>query len=385
MKEISHIFNVTLEWSLMDYLSCFSGIGGLEGSTSPLAICEIDANCRKILKNKFPDAQQFHDIKTMPAEAVSVVTGGWPCQDLSIAGKQRGLSGENSGLFYAFTALAVASGADTVIAENVPNLLRMEGGLVFSAVLEEFHDRGFQYCAWRSLNARQFGLPHSRNRVFMVASKSREACLTLFRSLPQDHVEQKLSDVAGFYWTAGTHSICYSKGYVPAIKIGSTISIPSPPAIHYHDTVRQLTATEALKLQGFNIEEFQQLSPSVIFKMAGNAVARPVGRFVVDGVLNNIVDESFTFSASQPDLFNQIMPSSSMPKNGFFENGCIRQVEFPAGGLIASNLDDFIDFEEPGRLSKRAALGLLSRLKRSEGACPEDLHNQLNKITGQGG
>ena len=136
----------------MSYVSCFSGIGGLEGSTPPLAICEIDHSCQMVLKRKFPSSVIFDDIADLGGIDSDVIVGGWPCQDLSVAGQQRGLSGPNSKLFYAFVAAAVRVNARTIIAENVPNLLRLSDGNVFKEVLSEFSRNGYEFCSWRSLS-----------------------------------------------------------------------------------------------------------------------------------------------------------------------------------------------------------------------------------------
>lgn len=364
----------------MNYISCFSGIGGLEGEISPAAICEIDPHCRSVLQARFPSARQFEDVRTMPAMNARVLVGGWPCQDLSVAGQQRGLAGSNSGLFYAFVDVATKAEATTIIAENVPNLLRLNGGAVFAEVLREFERNGYRYCSWRTINARQFGLPHNRNRVFIIASKEQSDCNTIFRKIPSLRNPKLKDNAAGFYWTGGTQSICYSRGYVPTIKVGTTLSIASPPAVHYGDVVRQITPTEALRLQGFDPSEFEGLSAATIYKMSGNAVARPVGKFVVDGVLSELDARSPDFLESQPDLFGGLVPTTGMPSNGIFDGDSIRAVNVERPSYLADNLLDFLDQSASQRLSKRAASGLLARLERSKLSVPSELHAQLSSL-----
>ena len=90
----------------MSYVSCFSGIGGLEGSEPPIAICEIDPECRLVLDRKFPSAEFYPDIRQMGGMTSDVIVGGWPCQDLSVAGRRQGLTGNNSKFFYSFVDAA---------------------------------------------------------------------------------------------------------------------------------------------------------------------------------------------------------------------------------------------------------------------------------------
>jgi DNA (cytosine-5)-methyltransferase 1 len=195
----------------MKYISLFTGVGGLESAgIHPLLCCEIDAACWPVLRRRFGDVQIHPDIRTLQPPPADVIVGGWPCQDISVAGLQKGLSGERSGLFFEMLGVAVDAGAHTIIAENVPNLLGMEGGEAFQLVLEALSKEGFTFVAWRTINAREFGLPHNRERIFIVASKHREAALALHRPYQHELVQAATEAVAckGFYWTAGLQSIC---------------------------------------------------------------------------------------------------------------------------------------------------------------------------------
>lgn len=363
----------------MKYLSCFTGIGGLEATQAPYAVCEIDSNCQLVLKKKYKNTNVISDVRQIEGFSVDTIVGGWPCQDLSVAGKKKGLIGENSGLFYDFVNAAVKTNAKTLIAENVTNLIKLDDGKVFLEVLKELKEKGFKCISWRVLNARQFGLPHSRNRIFIIASENKEVCDSIFRDIPKVELIDVDYQADGFYWTAGTQSINYSRGYVPTIKIGSTLSIASPPAVVYEDIVRQLTTSEALNLQGFKFEDFLDLKDSVVFKMAGNAVAVPVGRFVVDGVAKKLKPKKIELQLMQTNLFEEEDAIQEIPYAGFYD-GAIHAVKESAKINLASNLGAFLDINEKSRLSPRAAAGLLKRLNLSGQSCPEQLKKLLTKI-----
>lgn len=362
----------------MSYISCFSGIGGLEGSVPPDVVCDSDAFCQTILHRRFATAQMFTDIRSVSGVKAEIVVGGWPCQDLSIAGKQRGLTGTNSGLFYDFVNVAVTAGAETIVAENVQNLLRLQGGLVFMEVLRELNTAGFTFVAWRTINARQFGLPHHRNRVFLIASRQERVCSTLFREIPVLK-QRKSIEAAGFYWTAGIHSICYSVGYVPTLKIGSAKPTPviSPPAVHLGEYVRLLAADEALALQGFDPIIFEGIPDHAKYRMAGNAVASPVGRFVVDGVLQKL-ESDFKSIPSQPSLFGPEQHFGRIPETGFWD-GVVSSVHSAKPSFLSANLCDFLDLSDTRRLNARQATGLLKRLERSGTQCPDKLRSALEQ------
>lgn len=371
----------------MRYISCFSGIGGLESESTPLQLCEIDSQCRVVLRRKFPDALIHDDIRSLRPVAADVVAGGWPCQDISVAGHQAGLSGVRSGLLYDLLRVSEESGASTLIAENVANLLRMRDGNEFASSLAAIHSAGFPYIAWRVLNAREFGLPQHRIRLLLVASKSRDVALTLFRELPaySDEVfsPDKARQAAGFYWTAGTHSINYSRGYTPTVKVGSSLKIASPPALHYSDVVRPLTAVEALRLQGFGTGDFDGIGNSDLHKMAGNAVARPMGAWVFEGVeFLKMPESQVELLPRQVDLFGE--EDMKFANAGLSDRGQVASAHLRKPARRALNLVDFIDLESELRLSRRAAAGLLRRLGRSQQEVPNQLLSALKAYEAEG-
>lgn len=360
----------------MRYISLFSGIGGLESSSvHPIVCCEADKSCRVILGRRFGDTELADDVTTLRPPTADVVVGGWPCQDISVAGLQLGLEGSRSGLFYQMLRIAKQARAHTIVAENVPNLLRMRGGELFAEILKAFEDSGFPFVAWRTINAREFGLPHERRRVFIVASVHAELAHALHRDIQHtDSVIQGTSSAptfcSGFYWTAGLQSICYSSGYVPPLKVGSGLSIPSPPALHFEGCVRKATAKECLSLQGFDPDEFTGLADKELYRMAGNAVASPVGQFVMDSVFSD-QDVRITRTAH-----------SQIGENGVFESGTVWEVGLQENAL-STDLRYFIDSSNTSMLSARAAAGLLARLERSGKMCPEDLLGILADAAGR--
>jgi DNA (cytosine-5)-methyltransferase 1 len=363
----------------VDYISCFSGIGGLEGSRPPIACCEIDPECQKHLRQRFPSAAIHDDIRAFQPPRAHLVAGGWPCQDISIAGNQSGLEGSRSGLLHELVRVARQSRADVLLAENVANLTRLGGGSEFARALQIIHDGGFPYISWRVVNARDFGLPQHRTRLLLIASRREADALTLFRSTPALPAavldERKRSRAAGFYWTAGTHSINYSPGYCPTVKIGSSLNIPSPPAVHFSKTVRLLSPIEALRLQGFD-DEFDNLSNAALYRMAGNAVPRPMGQWLFDGIDRHLAPDAMPEALHhQLSLFGSEFPQYRSA--GVSKRGKVVMYTVPKAARRAVNLIDYLDTTNRTRLSARAAAGLLARLHRSGQPCPEKLRGIL--------
>lgn len=156
--------------------SLFSGIGGFDLGFERAGMecawqCEIDKNCQTLLQRKF-GAKLYDDVRTITAtntEPVDVICGGFPCQDVSIAGKRAGFAGERSGLWTEFARIISELKPGWVVIENVPGLLSSNQGRDFQTVLDQMVESGYGVC-WRILDAQYFGVAQRRRRVFIVGS-----------------------------------------------------------------------------------------------------------------------------------------------------------------------------------------------------------------------
>ena len=165
----------------MNAVSLFAGVGGFDlalerNGIEVVAAVEIDAKARGILEKRFPNSKLFADVCEVKGKdlldagfepAGGIITSGFPCQDLSVAGKRAGLAGSRSGLFWEIVRLLTETKAENFILENVPGLLSSNDGRDFGVVLTALDDIGFDV-AWRVLDAQYFGIPQRRRRVFIV-------------------------------------------------------------------------------------------------------------------------------------------------------------------------------------------------------------------------
>ena len=169
------------------FVSLFAGVGGFDlGLEQSGHTCvgqvEIDKNARAILERHWPNVPKHDDVQTAIDWAnengltgtVDLVVGGFPCQDLSVAGKRAGLAGKRSGLFFDALAFAQSVKAKTILLENVPGLLSSNQGRDFGQLLTELADAGYSNIEWRVLNSQFFGVAQRRRRVFIVASVGTE-------------------------------------------------------------------------------------------------------------------------------------------------------------------------------------------------------------------
>jgi DNA (cytosine-5)-methyltransferase 1 len=164
-------------------VSLFAGVGGFDlalerSGVKVVASVEIDQKASAILAKQFPNSKLFNDIKGVTGEQLinagfdprnGIITGGFPCQDLSMAGKRAGLGGARSGLFWEICRLLDETKAQNFILENVPGLLSSNQGKDMAAVLEALVERGYRI-GYRVLDAQYFGVPQRRRRVFIVGS-----------------------------------------------------------------------------------------------------------------------------------------------------------------------------------------------------------------------
>lgn len=166
-------------------VSLFAGVGGFElalnnHGVDVVASVEIDDAARGVLKHKFPNTKLFSDVKEVTGNDLikagfipekGIIVGGFPCQDLSVAGRRAGLDGERSGLYWEIVRLAEETQAKWLVLENVPGLLTSQKGRDMGIVLGTLVDRGYSV-SWRVLDAQHFGVPQRRRRVFIVAGRT---------------------------------------------------------------------------------------------------------------------------------------------------------------------------------------------------------------------
>ena len=161
----------------------------------------------------------------------SVVTAGFPCTDLSQAGRTAGIEGRHSGLVHKALALVADHDATWVLLENVRNMLPLHGGRAMAAITEELERMGFRW-AYRVVDSRFTGVPQRRQRVILLASRSEDPRGILFADDAGVRDETLLADDAyGFYWTEGLRGLGWCRDGVPTLKGGSSLGIPSPPAV----------------------------------------------------------------------------------------------------------------------------------------------------------
>ena len=162
-------------------LDLFSGIGGfayasesLVGGFKTTQFVEIDPYCQSVLRKNFPNVPIHNDIKTFKATKgqFDIITAGFPCQDLSLAGRMEGLEGERSGLFFEVLRLARESQCKFILFENVRHTLSHQDGETFQKILYSLANSGFDAVEWSVIQAKDLGACHKRSRIWFIAYAS---------------------------------------------------------------------------------------------------------------------------------------------------------------------------------------------------------------------
>lgn len=320
--------------------SLFAGVGGFDlglerAGAKVVWQVEIDAACRSVLRRHWPDVDLREDVRDVGAHnlaPVDVVVGGFPCQDLSVAGRRAGLAGARSGLWWEFHRLLAELRPTWVVVENVPGLLSSNGGRDMGTLLWSLGQLGYGY-AYRVLDAQWAGVPQRRRRIFIVGHYrdwrapaqvllEPEGCLrdTPPRRKEGQTVGSLLASGAGTSRPAGIASETDflvaraltapqsqrydgdTENFVVAATLnsgGNSGGFRTEPGEHLIPSdptskgmlVRRLTPREAERLQGFPDDwtlyghDGKRMADSTRYRMMGNAVAVPVVEWIARRIM----------------------------------------------------------------------------------------------------
>jgi len=328
----------------MNIGSLFAGIGGFDLAAERAGMTvtwqsENNPHASRVLAHHFA-APNLGDIHGIQPSAVDVLTGGFPCQDYSVAGHRGGLAGDRGALWWEYHRLIGSIRPTWVVAENVPGLLSSRNGEDFETIISSLTELGYGV-TWAVLDAQYFGVAQRRRRVFIVGhsggqprpeilalseglyghpAPSREAgegttadvATSLKASGKYDHVGDE-AKLIGFAWQAGGNnsaSGAYEYDHTPTLPVGQTMAVAFAQnqrdevyesavtfalaagggkpgqgyqAIRQGSSVRRLTPLECERLQGFpdHWTDIPGNSDTQRYRQLGNAVAVPVVEWIL--------------------------------------------------------------------------------------------------------
>jgi DNA (cytosine-5)-methyltransferase 1 len=347
----------------------FAGIGGLEiglglaGHTTSLT-SEILPAAQAVLRSRLPDIEHQGDvtqIRSLPGD-VELITAGFPCQDLSQAGTTKGLAGTRSSLVGEVFRLAQASKAEWLLLENVPFMLQLRGGAAMRTIVEALEELGYRW-AWRVVDSNSFGLPQRRERVFLLASRNHDpADVLMVDDASFKRPATAIGKLAhGFYWTEGRGGLGWAVDAVPTLKNGSTVGIPSQPAILLPDgRIIKPDIRDAERMQGFDEDWTAPASTvgraSARWGLVGSAVSVPVARWI-----GSRLSKPGTYDPSRDTAFPQ---SGKLPKAARFDGRRRHGVTIGTDPVEVGSRPLHAFLRHAGEpLSLRATAGFLSRTR----------------------
>ena len=337
----------------MKFASLFAGVGGFDlgFEAAGMECCfqvEWDPHCQQVLAHHWPDVPRWSDVSDVNGAElppVDVITFGSPCQDLSVAGKRAGLDGGRSNLFFEATRIIreMRDRTDGVfprvaVWENVPGAFSSNEGHDFGSVLDGLAESGALGIEWAVLDARWFGVPQRRRRIFVVAEfdparafRGGEPLLAVGKGSPRDlekilkKREGSTNEVVGSIATGGItgclslHDLKNGQTNNQSIDSGLLQVCAMPIEAHGYDEynnsisreihhalrvgtkdkngvltqrqVRRLTEIECERLMGWpdNHTLYRadgKKTPSIQrYKMCGNGVASPVAKWVAEQIM----------------------------------------------------------------------------------------------------
>jgi DNA (cytosine-5)-methyltransferase 1 len=357
-------------------IGLFAGIGGLElgleaaGGTT-VGLCEIESSAQVVLKKTWGEVPLWDDVRGLKRiPRADVLTAGFPCQDLSQAGRKAGITGSQSSLVeHVLRLMANRNAPKTLILENVSYMLRLDSGRGMAYLTSALEELGLRW-AYRVVDARSFGIPQRRQRVLLVASKTADPKQILLADdegaafNTRDTVGQIVkSSYYGFYWTEGLRGLGWAREAVPTVKGGSALGIPSPPAIWIpgRKFVGTPTIRDAERLQGFAPDwtlpaTEEGYKEGARWKLVGNAVCVPMAEWLGHRLV----------SPSESKVQGQEFRGAKWPLAAYGERGHRFSVDvsiFPRKPLY--KLSSFLE-DDLRPLSVKATRGFLERAHRGK-------------------
>ena len=369
----------------LSVVSLFSGVGGLDLGLEQaghrlVAMCESWEPARRVLRDRFPECPVADDVRTFsPAPGFHVLAAGFPCTDLSHAGTKTGIFGAKSGLVEHVFRIAQSANPEWIVLENVPNLLGLHAGAGMRHVVCELERLGYHW-AYRTVDSRFTGVPQRRPRVIVLASKSHRPEARLLAEDVGERSDYSNAEAWGFYWTEGRNGLGLVEGAIPTLKGGSTLGLPSAPAVWFpgakpgHRFVLP-RVEDGEALQGF---DRGWTSSAVVtgetdhrWKLIGNAVSVGVGRWVGQCLTSSGTDS--------PRARVPLDRQTRWPRSGWGGDGYAWASHVSAWPARADYqpLHEVVDPELATTLSHRATTGFLSRLDESGRKVNHDFYADL--------
>jgi DNA (cytosine-5)-methyltransferase 1 len=280
--------------------------------------------------------------------------------------------------------IAEATRPRWIVLENVPNLLGLHSGAGMAHITSQLEAIGYRW-AYRTVDSRFTGVPHRRPRVIILASSDRHPASALLCDEAKASADGRsaMTDAWGFYWTEGRNGLGLVEDAIPTLKGGSTLGLPSAPAIWLPGNERgrrfilpDIEDGEALQglPRGWTSAAVAEGEPDLRWKLVGNAVTVGVGRWI-----GRLLAAPRAGLVAGPAATEPLDRSRRWPDAGWGDSkGAWRSVATAwPDRLERQGLAEVVDVRAARSLSHRATTGFLSRLDESGRKVPRDFYRDL--------
>ena len=257
-----------------------------DGTFTTIGFSEIDQYANKVLAKRFPGVKNYGDITKINWAEVpdfDILTGGSPCQDLSIAGKRAGLDGARSGLFFEYMRAVKEKRPRYFIWENVKGALSSQNGWDFATVINQMAEAGYSLW-WQVLNAKDFGIPQNRERVFVVGFRDEPAPQVFLEPGSNGQIIKKVTRTnKNFAVTRGRSTQDWKESEVaPSRRLSDKDDIKIIQEIK----VRRITPRECERLMDIPDEWTDvDISDTQRYKLCGNGIVVEVAEQVIRKII----------------------------------------------------------------------------------------------------
>lgn len=367
----------------------YAGIGGFElgferSGHHTLLMSEIDPDALRVIRHRFGSVKVDADVVKLSAlpEETDIVTAGFPCQNLSMAGGKQGIDGDKSRVVDSLFRLLEVRRTPWVVIENVYFMLHLARGAAMDRIVSRLEGLGYRWAS-RVVDSRAFGLPQRRRRVFIVASlEGNPRDVLLADDAPQRNwPPPDLSKPIGFFWTEGRTGHGLTADAVPPLKAGSGLGIPSPPAVLLPcGRVATPTIEAVEQFQGFPARWTTALRNErdgrSRWRLVGNAVSVPVAEWI-----GNRLSAPGNYDCREDSEFNA---EDSWPNAAWYMGDrrmVARVSEYPVNNRRGC-LSAFATEKWPD-LSERALTGFTRRARQGNLKYPSGFLDALEKELGR--
>ena len=300
----------------MKTIDLFAGVGGIrlgmeQAGFTTVFSNDFDAKCQMTFDLNFSDpsmtCESIDDLDFDSIPDFDVLTGGFPCQPFSVAGKRGGFKDERGNHFFTIARLIDLRRPTAFLLENVKGLLIHDGGDTFNTILETLYKLGYSL-HWKVLNSKiHANIPQNRERLFIVGFKQEkhaskfkfpepETLTTTYKDFLEDKVdskyfiqESKVYDALQEFGVKEGYSYQWRYNYIREHKakgcIPCLVTVGKSPIVKQGWILRHLTPKECFNLQGFP-EDYRlpDIHDRHLYKQAGNSVTVPLIKRIADGI-----------------------------------------------------------------------------------------------------